>query len=626
MHIEKFKNNGIDYLRIMETYYVKEVKKQKRTVLKNLGPLSRYDDGKPDFLKRLREQFRNGEITFGDISYTTKSKSKLMFEPDNDQHEIQLKNIGYLLLDKVYKDLGIDKVLIKEKSTSKIDYDLNGLTKLCVFGRVLDPSSKKRTFEMRDRYLEPLTSSSDIHEVYRALDVLNKKSESIQMRMNTKIKNSSIGRMTDLTYYDVTNYYFETMYGDDDEIALDDEENPILDEKGKPIVLKKGFRKKGVCKSKSGKPLVAMGLFMDRNGIPVAYNTFSGNTQDKTTMKEMIKSTLNQADLGRIVVVADNGNHAQENLYLLITQGNGYILSKSVKQGWNTKPEEKDLPKMSEWALDDNDYAYKYNKKGVMVFKSKSRIYERTLQAGKHSITIKEKQVIFWSKGHYEREVHQNKKFIEYLESCKEKPDKLKDRQRKSQEFIKVLQTDKKTGEVIKTKPLVVLLDDKIKKYQETMGYYCIVTSEIQKPDSDIIASYHRLSRIEDSFRILKTNFDARPVYVWNPQRINAHFLICFIALTITRIIQHKVLVHQGKDTLNLDGWEQGITAQKIQEVLLGYQTCSDKNGVCLFTKIPDQLKLIFDSWGIDYNLARPTVDEFNKIKKRIANATLLYD
>jgi transposase len=221
-------------------------------------------------------------------------------------------------------------------------------------------------------------------------------------------------------------------------------------------------------------PLVAMGLFIDRNGLPVSYNIFPGNTQDKTTFKEVIKKSIHTTGVERIIVVADNGMYAQENMFLLVSKGNGYIVSKSVKKHWNTTPTKSEGISLREWALNDSGYTYKHVE-GVMVSKTKSRIYERTLKDSEgNSVTIKEKQVVFWSRKHYEKELHQNKKFVEYLESCKDHPDKLKDKQRKSQEFIKVLQVDKKTGEIVKTKPLVILLEDKINKYKETMGFYSI--------------------------------------------------------------------------------------------------------------------------------------------------------
>ena len=617
-HIECYKNHGIDYLRISESVYIPELKKQKKTTIKNIGPLSKYDDGKPDFLKRFRQKWKNGELEFDGLTYSTNTPSRNFFEFDNDQNQIELKNIGYFFINNIFDKLGISEVLNRTKSDSKIEYDLNGLTKLLVFERILNPQSKKKTFENKNRYLFPVTTSDDLNDVYKTLDVLEKNSKKIQNRMNTKIKNSSIGRLTALTYYDVTNYYFETMYGDDDVYELDENNEIIKDEKGQPVIVKKGFRKKGVSKEGKKEPIVQMGLFIDNNGIPVSHKLFPGNTQDKTTFKNVLENDVDDMDLGRIVVVADNGMNTQENKYLIVEKGNGYIVSKSVKKSWK---------KIGPWALDKNDYIEIKNSFGEVVFKYKSRINEIELtykneDGTKSKKKVKEKEIIYWSKKHYEKEVNQNKKFIEYLEACKEHPDKLKDKERKSQQFIKTVDVDKKTGEVIHPEKVIVFLDEKLKKYKETMGFYCIVTSEIEEKDREIINRYHGLSRIEDSFRIIKSDLEGRPIYVWTEEHIKAHFLICFIALTIIRIIQYKILKYENKSTLNVDGWEQGITAEKIKESLNNFKACSDKKGTCMISKPSAYLEKIAKSLSIDItNLT--TIDKINQLKNHVNKVQL---
>lgn len=625
-HIELVKNNGKPYLRIAESRYIKELGRQKKFVLKNLGPLSKFDDGKPDFLERFREKFKNGEIDFEGFSYYNKRQEKYNFEFEFDKtnptsYSINFKNLGYIFLDKLYNELGINQVLSLEKSRTKINYDLNGLTKLLVLNRILDPDSKRGTFDNKDSYLFPIVDSNDINQIYRSLDVLDKKCEAIQQKMNTELKKTSIGRKSDLTYYDVTNYYFETMYGDEDIYEIDENGEIKKDKNGNLIIKKKRLRKKGVSKENKKEPIVQMGLFIDNQGLPVSYNLFPGNTQDKTTFKEMLKTSLDNKELGKIVAVADNGMYAQGNMYLLVKKGNGYIISKSVKKSWS---------KMSNWALSEDGYTSITNANGEVVFKYKSRIYDRTLESDekdengkKEKITIKEKEIIYWSKKHYEKEKHQNNKFLEYLESCKEHPDKLKDKQRKSQEFIKTLQVDKETGEVLKTKELVVLLEDKIQKYKETMGYYAIVTSEIEDDDKDIINKYHGLSRIEDSFRVIKSDLSGRPVYVRTDEHINAHFLICFIALTIIRLIQYKILKMENKNTLNVDGWEQGLTAEKIKLALQEYQCSIDKNGICLLTGVSDELLKIFKAFDVKYELDTPTITDLNRLIRNVKNTKL---
>ena len=624
-HIECVKNNGVPYLRLAESRYDKDKKHQKKIIIKNLGPLSKFDDGKPDFLKRFREKFRNGELEFDGITYQNKILPRYSYEFDFDvsnplSHSIVFKNVGYKFLESVYEDLGISQAIRLLKSRSKIEYDVDGILKLLVFNRILDPKSKKKCFEGKDLFYGQITTTEDLNHIYKALDFLATNSKKIQNRMNTKIKNSSIGRVTNLTYYDVTNYYFETMYGDDDIYELDENNEVVKDEKGKPLIVEKGFRKKGVSKENSKGPIVQMGLFIDNNGIPVSHKLFPGNTQDKTTFKDVLEHDVDEMDLGKIVVVADNGMNTQENKYLLVNKGNGYIVSKSVKKSWTT---------IGPWALDNKDYIEIKNTLGEVVFKYKSRINEieltyRNTDGTKSKKTVKEKEIIYWSKKHYEKEIHQNKKFIEYLEACKENPDKLKDKQRKSQEFIEVLDIDKKTGEVIKTKKVVVFLEEKLKKYKETLGFYSIVTSEIEEDDKEIINRYHGLSRIEDSFRIIKSDLEGRPIYVWTEEHIKAHFLICFIALTIIRIIQYKILQYENKSTLNVDGWEQGITAEKLKEALLRYQCSVDKNGICLFTGIDSELLKIYSALKIKYDLKSPTITELNKLLSKIKYSNII--
>lgn len=624
MYLDRFNCKGKPYLRIVENYTVVEngKKKSKRKTIKNLGYEEKFDDGQPNFYKRMKEKLKNGELKIDGINHEEfRIRAKLynnsLYKNDNDNDDcyLNLKNIGYFFLENVYNQLGISEILRKIKSDSKIEYDLNGLTKLLVFGRILEPDSKKKTFENKDKYLFGVTTSNDINQIYRSLDVLSDNSKKIQNRINTKIKNSSIGRNTRLTYYDVTNYFFETMYGDDDIYELDENNEIVKDEKGKPIIVKKGFRKKGVSKENSKGPIVQMGLFIDNNGIPVSHKLFPGNTQDKTTFKNVLENDVDEMNLGKTIIVADNGMNTQENKYLITDKKNGYIVSKSVKKSWT---------QVGEWALDNNNYTEIKNTSGTIVFKYKSRVNEIELtykndDGTKAKKKIKEKEIIYWSKKHYEKEVNQNKKFIEYLESCKENPDKLKDKQRKSQEFIDVIDIDKKTGEVIKTQKVIVFLEEKLKKYKETMGFYSIVTSEIDEDDKEVINRYHGLSRIEDSFRIIKSDLEGRPIYVWTEERIKAHFLICFIALTIIRIIQYKILKYEDKSTLNVDGWEQGITAEKLKEELNKLEADRyDENSFKLRKPTDNILKLLKIYDFSNFNFRLPSTQEIKVLKNHI--------
>ncbi|WP_213997324.1 IS1634 family transposase [Tepidanaerobacter syntrophicus] len=598
MFIECFKNNGTNYLRVMEVYRTREAgtSKCRRRVVRNIGPLSRFDDGKPDYLERLRQSFKEGKPIIESLNDLVENKpirKRVVVEYDIDNEDdcvCDPKNIGYFLLDGLYDALGIYDVLNKHKSQTKIGYDLNGLAKLLVFGRILWPDSKFETFEGRDSYLFDVTSSDNLYEIYRALDCLDEESEAIQKRMNTKIS-GYIGRNTEVCFYDVTNFYFEIDDNDDDVLGADGE------------VVKEGFRKKGPSKEKKGEPIVQMGLFIDDNGIPIAYRLFPGNHTDQTTLRPALKKSIDKMKFKRVIIVADGGLNSGPNIGHILDEGNGYILSKS------TKKSAKDVKK---WILDED--GYEWNKE--RTFKLKSKIRERiiTKENGEKE-KIKEKLICYWSKKHYDREMHENSKFIEYLESVIKNPDKLKDKPKKIEKFLNKLEVDKDTGEIVDTKTHLSLDMEKIKEYMDLMGYYTLMTSEIEKPDREIINKYHGLSRIEDSFRITKSDLEGRPVYVRKQEHINAHFLVCFIALTMIRIIQYKILKHQGKDTLNEDGWESGVTADRIKKALESFRADAVPGGYYRLTKPNDDMRLILDSLGIHADLRLPTASDLRKLK-----------
>lgn len=582
----------------MESYSVKEngVFKSRKRVVKNLGPLSRFDDGKPDFLNRLRISFKEGHSLIPELAdlaqgHTSNDRVTIQFNKNNNQDCLSdPKNLGYFLLDGLYNALGIYDVLNKHKSMTKIAYDLNGLVKLLVFGRALCPESKLETFKGRNRYAFDVSSSGSLIEVYRALSCLDEKSDAIQKRMNHKITNR-IGRNTEVCFYDVTNYYFEI--GKNDEDQLDSEGN----------LLQKGLRKKGVSKEKRSEPIVQMGLFIDDKGIPIAYRLFPGNHTDQITLRPALKRSIDLLRFGKVIIVADGGLNNGKNIAHILKEGNGYILSKSTK---------KSDKNVKQWMLNEDGYEWNANK----TFKVKSMIRERNVKdEDGNTISIQEKLVCYWSKKHHDREVKENEKFMEYLQSVITNPDKLKDKSKKIEKFLDKMEVDKGTGEILETDTHLSLNLDKIREYMELMGYYTLMTSETEKTDREIIDKYHGLSRIEDSFRIIKGDLEGRPVYVRTPEHINAHFLICYIALTMIRLIQYKVLKFQGKGVLNEDGWESGVTANRIKKALLSFQVDALPGGYYRLTKPTEDMQLILNSLGIRADLRLPTVSELRQLK-----------
>ena len=613
MFIECVNNNGTDYLRMVEGYsYSKDgLLKHKRRVIRNIGPLARFDDGKPDFLKRLRQSFKNRTPlidSLADLLTYTPIKRKLIIEFDLDNDTdcfFSPKNLGYFLLDGLYDALGIYDVLNLYKSRKRLDYDLNGNAKLLVFGRALFPNSKFGTFEDKDRYLFNVTKSEKVTDVYYTLDGLNNRSDAIMRRMNLKIR-QKIGRDTEFCFYDVTNYWFEIGENDLDKV----------DENGN--VTQKGLRKRGVSKENRRDPLVQMGLFIDSNGIPIAYRLFSGNETDQTTLRPALEKTIDKMDFGKIIIVTDGGLNSGTNIGDILDKGNGYIVSKSTKKSDKT---------VKAWILKEEGYQWN----NTHTFKVKSQIRKRKVEFPDGTLReISEKLVCFWSKNHYERERNENEKFIEYLNSVIANPNKLKDKPKKIEKFLKKTIIDKKTGEPVNATITLSIDMVKVQEYLDLMGYYTIMTSEIDKNEQEIIEKYHGLSRIEDSFRITKSNLEGRPVFVRTREHINAHFLTCFIALTMIRLIQYIILKFQDKDANNVNsanntnndnntsGWKSGLSAEKIQTALCNWQADVLPSGYYRMSKPDDNLRLILRAFDINDRLILPTETELRKLKLSI--------
>jgi transposase len=564
--------------------------------IKGLGRLSKFDDGKPDYLKRLRKSFKDGEPLIKELTDFTIENKKitLTFDLKNDKYA-DPKNIGYAFIKPYIEFLGLGDILRNFKSRSKIKYDLLGIVRLLIYGRILNPKSKLKTLDQNNDYFKPPVQGLKEKDIYKALDVLNKKSVSLQKTMNNKIKNSSIGRNTETLFYDVTNTYFETGYSD---VDITDE---ITGE-----ILEIGLRKKGVSKEYRPEPIVQFGLYVDQNGLPISYKVFPGNTLDTTTLRPSIQESVDNFSLGRIIVVADRGLNSDKNISFLLSKNNGYIFSKSIK---------KNKPEVRNWILDKSEYKDKDNKKwsDESNFVLKSRIIKRKLATGEE---VEEKQIVYWSKAHYLREVKQNKKFMDYLDTVIEFPDKIKDRQAKVEHFLKKEIVDKKTGKKMMGTKIKREIDiKKVNQWKALMGYYLICTSETKKSNLEIINKYKGLSKIEDSFRITKSDLKLRPVYLWTKEHINAHFLICFISLLIIRIIQFKILSNK-ENTVAFDdkNWEQGITAERLKYELKNFTADELTNGFYKISNPSDLIKRNFKK------INEKSIYTYDELRKTLTN------
>lgn len=428
-----------------------------------------------------------------------------------------LMNYGYAFLQAIYNELRIPEFIRANQSRSNVEYPLDSILQLLVYSRCLDPSSKKKAFEGKGNYFFELADFT-LDDVYRSLGRLCAMKEELTLHLHHRIQETR-GRDCSLVFYDVTNYYFESE-------------------------TMSGLRQKGVSKENRETGIVQMGLFIDNDGIPITYELFPGNTNDMSTMRPILQKIKKDYGLGKITIVADKGNNTGENLAYIDNEEDFYIISQRIRARGT---------ELADIVLDQNDY--EWNESGT--FKSKSVEREREVKRQDGSIhTITEHLLCFWSK---EEESYQRAKrgFLdEKIEKYIENPSLLNASNSFGiKKYFKKVMVDKKTGEVLKAKVAYEFNQAKYERDLALDGYYCIVTNDLSLEPLDIIHHYHQLSKIEESFRVTKSDLEGRPVYVWTDDHIQGHFLTCYLALVLYRLLQLKLdnryPIHQLKEALN---------------------------------------------------------------------------
>ncbi len=605
MFIETYGNGDVKYLRLVKSIRVtnsKGFKTSSKELVYYIGPLSKFDDGKPDYLKRLKDSFKNGNPIIPELQKYCNEKPLEEYnirlvenDPDCIGHP---KLFSHVLIEKILEELGLIKFFLQYKSFTNYEFDLVGFFRLLIYGRILNPTSKIGTLSQNDDYYDPILNSQYKYNIYDTLDFIYRFKDNIINKMNKSLINK-FGRTTNTIYYDVTNFFFETEKADDD---IEDEDGNIT----------KGIRQFGVSKEQRKLPIVQMGLFMDEQGVPISIETFPGNTLDHLTMIKALSNTVDNMELSRYIFVGDRGMCSYKNICHLIDHNNGYVISKSIEK---SKDEEKS------WILNDEDYIHQSED-----FKYKSRIIKRTVKdEHNQNREIVEKIVVYWSKAFAEKQKAMQRSFLQFLEKIQTSPQNFKitsSQYNKLKPFLKCEVENIKTGEVIKSSQLKVLIDEnKITEYISHLGYYQIVTSETNKSDKEIIDIYHGLSRIEDQFRIMKGDLDARPLYVRTPEHIYSHLLICMISLTTLRIIQNKIVDYkiQNKIDNKQRYWEMGLSSLRVTKALNMWTVDRFPNDYYRFNNLDNEdLKLILDSFHIQIPIKLFRKQELKHIKQTI--------
>ena len=545
MFLKQSKSHNRIYLSFVQGYRDEYGKIKHRTIKKigYLDELEKQFDNPIEHFKNIAKEKNNNEIT----EYTIKNLNTKTIDEN-----VNSKNLGYIVLKKIYKELQIDNFLSNEQKKLKMKYDLNQIFELLIFSRILFPASKNETFNNKDIFFEKFDFS--LKDLYRSLDYFNGFRDDILKLIwdNTKDK---YNRDTSISYYDTTNYYFEISYNDED----------LIDENG--TILEKGYRKKGPSKEHRKTPIISMGLLMDKIGIPLSYDLFPGNESEKLQMRPALKTTKAKYGIDRTIIVADRGQNTSDNLVFIAgkndddhTNHDGYVYGQSIigadkefktwaisQEGFVNDyvyDEDGNLVTYKERIEDEDGKLLRYEEKPV-IFKHKSRVYAKKVKIKKDNkrkvnYTIYQKQMIYYSKQYADRQKHERENAIKKAKDLIENPGKYTQATSYGcTKYINNIRFDEETGEIPKGLELSLKLD-KIKEEEKFDGYYSIVTSEKDLSDKEIRDIYKSLWKIEDSFKITKSNLETRPVYVWTKEHIEAHFLTCFISLVIIRLLEYK--------------------------------------------------------------------------------------
>ena len=502
MYLRKSKKpNGRTYLTIVQGYRDADGKNRARTV-KSLGYVdaleAEFDDPVAHFEEECRRMTAEAARAEAPIAVEFTASKKIDKRAEGRVELGAAVPSAYL-----HRDLGIWPFFERKRTARGFAFDPCRVLELLVWDRIAHPSSKLAAWQARGRFPRKCDFAAD--DVYRCLTYLDDNAGALVRHMNASLEAARGPRDTTCLYYDVTNYYFESE-GED------------------------GFRMRGVSKEHRPSPIVQMGLFLDSDGIPLDYELFPGNRNDMTTLlPAMSKAGVRDLPWGaRVVVVADKGLNTSANIAACVLDGNGYIFSQSVRKATEG---------LKSWVLDDA--GYEVSASGS--FKLKSRISEKAVyvtgEDGKRRrVMVPVKEVAFWSRDYFERSRHERERVVEKSRGAIGRGDMPSAAAKTSVRYVKDMPVVRETGEAADHN--WVIDEDRIAADEAMDGYYCIVISEQDMDDREVIDAYRGLWRIEESFRVMKGDFDARPVYCSTESHIRAHFLVCYIALLAMRLMQ----------------------------------------------------------------------------------------
>lgn len=531
MYLKIAKKEKGMYLTIVEKYWDKDKKCSREKTAKIIGYLDSSSDNYNELVSSYKKEAaemtkKNKEDSNSNISINLNEEL-----PDNYD---DLKNIDYVIFKYIYKELELDKFFKKVASNYEIEYDLNKIFELMVYSRILFPASKKKTYENRNIFFESY-DDIDLENIYRALTIFSENEKELQKWIYDHSV-TKYNRDLSSTYFDCTNYYYDISKPDIDDV----------DDDGK--LLLKRYRKYGPEKNHRKDPIVELGLLMDNTSIPLAYELFPGNESEKLHMLPVVNRARKEYGFNRTIVVADRGLNTSDNIYKLNgsnksdnNKRDGYIYGQSVR---GADQEFKD------YVLDQDGYVDTkiIDNNSEIIFIHKSRIYPKTIyvespnkkgKLTKHKTTVDQKQLVYYSKKYADKQKLERDRAIERAKDLIAHPKKYDKVSAKGASGYVINIAFDKNGEIINRS--MELDVDKIQEEEKYDGYYSIVTSELNMSDIEIREKYRGLIRIEDTFKITKSELDTRPIFVRTNEHIEGHFTTCFTALILIRLLELKL-------------------------------------------------------------------------------------
>jgi len=531
--IKTTKSKDYEYIKLVESY--RENGTTKHRVLYNFG---RADQIKKDesFLNVVKRLCEIAEIT---IDNDPEADNKSIFD---NCSEATFYNYGYLAYLKLWKELAIEDILYGLQSGTKTQFPVPETAFLMAVQHLLEPRSKLSTYTHQNRYFN--LTNIPLQHMYRTLDKLGVWKEDIESEL-FEYNYVRTGQQVDVVFYDVTTFAFESIIADE----------------------LKDFGYSKDCKFNEVQ--VVMGMIIDINGMPVGYELFQGNTFDGKTMVSALNNIKKRFGIHRVIIVADRGLNIKVNLKLIKEAGYGYIMASKIKGMSNT---------MKEKVLSTEGFETVSDASGKEVFRYKTIPYTNVFKdENNETHRLEENLIITYSAKRAKKNQKDRERLVEKAKQLLEHPEKIKSsNKRGGKKYID--QTDPEQAQTW------ALAEEKIKQDARFDGYYGIQTSEKNMSAIEVMEAYHTLWKIEESFRIMKSTMEVRPVFHWTPKRIRGHFVICFLSFLMERKLEYC-----------LKGVKDEVLASpnKIQESLNSMQLAvieTDSQGEMYIKVKPDPL------------------------------------